>query len=191
MKNHIARVRVDGGWMRKVKPNRSGERKTMATDDVPGANPKNADVLASGCWAEHQDGSLIFVKGTENDQVVYEIYDVAQEPPVYYQDAMRGDAFKKQFSWTPIGTSTEKWTWHDKTPFPWHKVMKTFDKPKPTHADVHDELTAAARVAKSLRLRAQNLSPGDVEHMTEQTVPAGGRTIRDRIQKAIDALFGG
>lgn len=31
----------------------------MATDDVPGANPANADVLCAGCWAEHDDGSKL------------------------------------------------------------------------------------------------------------------------------------
>lgn len=160
----------------------------MATDDVPGANPANADVLKSGCWAEHSDGSLLFVKGTENQQVVYELYDLAQDPPVYYQDAMREEAFKKAFSYPPVGTSPEKWTWHDKTPFPWAKVMKTFDKPRPVHADVHDTLSAAARVAQSLRLRAQKLSPEQVEPSTERTA-SRGRAIVERIQRAIDAFM--
>ena len=162
----------------------------MATQDVPGANPANADKLAAGCWAEHRDGSLIYVKGTENQQVVYELYDVAQVPPVYYQDAMREDAFKTQFSFPPAGTSAEKWTWHDKTPFPWSRVMKTFDKPSPVYADVHDTLTAAARVAQSLRLRARKLDPGVVEPNVEKTEKKG-RAIIDRIQKAIDAFMEG
>ena len=104
----------------------------MATQDCPGANPANADVLAAGCWAEHDDGSLLFVKGTENQQVIYELYDLAQQPPVYYQDAMREDAFKKAFSYPPVGSSPERWTWHDKTNFPWTKVMKTFFRSTPT-----------------------------------------------------------
>lgn len=162
----------------------------MATEDVPGANPKNADVLHSGCWAEHPDGSLLFVKGTEQQQVVYELYDLSQDPPVYYQDAMREDAFKPAFSYPPTGTSSEKWTWHDKTAFPWSRVMKTFDKPRPMHADVHDTLSAAARVAQSLRLRAQRLAPEEIGHMAEQTVPNGGRSIVERIQKAIGVLLG-
>lgn len=37
----------------------------MSTNDVPGANPVNKDILAAGCWAEHADGSLLFVKGNE------------------------------------------------------------------------------------------------------------------------------
>lgn len=159
----------------------------MSTNDVPGANPTHQDVLASGCWAEHQDGSLLFVKGTENQQVVYELYDLAQDPPVYYQDAMRDDAFKASFSYPPVGTSAEKWTWHDKTPFPWNKVMRTFDKPRPVHADVHDTLSAAARVAQSLRLRAQQISEESVGAATDQ-VRTKGRSIMERLERAFAAF---
>lgn len=162
----------------------------MATQDVPGANPANADQLRAGCWGEHHDGSLIYVKGTEGGQVVYEIFDLAIDPPVSYNDALREDAFKQTFSYPPTGSAADKWMWHDKTPFPWSRVMKTFDKPRPAHADVHDTLSAAARVAQSLRLRAQRLQPEDVGHMQEQTVPKGGRPIVDRIQKAIAVLLG-
>jgi len=73
----------------------------MATDDVPGANPANADKLAAGAWAEAFRWLLLYVKGTENSQVVYELYDLAQEPPVYYQDAMREAEFKTAFSYPP------------------------------------------------------------------------------------------
>lgn len=162
---------------------------SMSTNDVPGANPKNADKLATGCWAEHADGSLLFVKGTEGGQIVYELYDVAQTPPVYYQDAMREDAFKKAFSAPPVGQSAEEWTWHDKTPFPWTRVMKTFDKPVPTPADVHDTLSAAARVAESLRLRAQKLSAEALQPQVEQRTRKG-RAIADRISRALEVLLG-
>lgn len=160
------------------------------TNDVPGANPANFDSLKTGAWAEHDDGSLIFVKGVEGTKVIYEIYDLAQSPPVYYQDAMLEDDFKKAFSVPPTGTSAEKWSWHDKTPFVWGKVMKTFDKPRPVSADVHDMLSAAARVAQSLRLRAQKLTPEDVAPATEQTGPKAGSSIIERIQKAIAVLAG-
>lgn len=165
------------------------ERSKMATHDVPGANPANADVLAAGCWAEHEDGSLIYVKGTENDQVVYEIYDLAQDPPVYYQDAMREDAFKKQFSWKPMNPANPiKWAWHDKTPFPWSRVMKTFDKPTPVHADVHDTLSAAARVAQSLRLRAHKLTEEELKDKTDRIVRKG-KSILDRLERAYSAFM--
>lgn len=156
----------------------------MSTHDVPGANPANKDVLAAGCWAEHADGSLIYVKGTERDQVVYEIYDVAQDPPVYYQDAMRKNAFQKQFSHP---TGFEKWTWHDKTPFPWNRVMKTFDRPVPALADVHDTLSAAKRVAESLRLRGERLTEEHLGGRTEQ-VQRKGRSIIDRLARALEAF---
>lgn len=161
----------------------------MSTESVPGANPANADTLHVGCWAEHSDGSLIYIKGTENGQIVFEIYDLAQDPVVYYQDAMREEAFKKAFSFPPVGTSGEKWTWHDKSDFPWDRVMKTFGKPKPEHADVHETLSAAARVAESLRLRGQKLKPEDKEHLTEQELPKGSKNIVKKIQAAIEAFM--
>jgi hypothetical protein len=165
-------------------------RNAMSTLDVPGANPANADELKMGCWAEHEDASLMFVQSVEGDQVVFQLYDLAQQPAIYYQDAMRTDAFKKAFSFPPVGASAEKWTWRDKTPFPWHRVMKTFAKPTPMHADVHDTLSAAARVAQSLRLRAQRLSPEDVAPAIEQPAKKG-RAIIDRIQRALAVLMEG
>lgn len=159
----------------------------MATHDVPGANPDNCDQLAGGAWAEHEDGSLLFVKGTENACIVYELYDLAQDPPVYYQDAMNKDSFERAFSHPPIGDSDEQWTWHDKTPFPWSRVMKTFDKPRPIHADVHDTLSAAARVAESLRLRARQVEQSAVEPRTEQ-IRRKGRSILERIERALEAF---
>lgn len=158
----------------------------MSTNDVPGHVAQNKDVLAAGCWAEHQDGSLIYVKGTENGTVVYEIYDMVT-PPVYYQDAMLEAAFKDQFSFPPAGKSPDKWTWHDKTPFPWSRVMKTFDKPRPAHADVMDQQTAAERVAESLKLRARRVQPSEVEPRTEQ-IREKGKGILERLTRAFDAF---
>jgi hypothetical protein len=161
----------------------------MSTHDVPGANPDNADRLAAGCWAEHDDGSLLYIKGTELGRVIYELYDMDQDPPVYYQDAMFEDAFKKAFSHPPVGASDEDWTWHDKTPFPWDRVMKNFDKPRPQHADVEDQLSAAARVAESLKLRARKLRPESVAPMAEQAgAPKAARGIVQRLQKALEAF---
>lgn len=163
----------------------------MSTNDVPGAVAANADVLAAGCWAEHDDGSLLFVKGTEGGQVVYELYDVAQSPVVYYQDCMRQAAFEEAFTWGKA--SVEKWTWHDKTPFPWSRVMKTFDRPVPQHADVIETLSAAQRVAESLKLRAQRLREHDVSHREEESPEssrARGRRIIDRIAAAFEVLVG-
>ena len=160
----------------------------MSTLDVPGFNPANNDVLAAGCWAEHDDGSLIYVKGTEGGQVVYEIYDTAQDPPVFYQDAMLDVEFKKQFSWVPGDLqSKDKWLWHDKTPFDWGRVMKLFNDPVPQHADVRDQLTAAERVAESLKLRRQQLNKSDVESKMD-VITKKGKSILNRIMKAVEAF---
>jgi hypothetical protein len=94
----------------------------MSTNDVPGANPRNGDELAMGCWAEHDDGSLILVESTEASRIIYSIFDMAKEPPIEYRDAMPEVSFKKTFSWDPK-SANEKWARHDKTPFPWEKII--------------------------------------------------------------------
>lgn len=156
----------------------------MSTQDVPGANPSNADVLAAGCWAEHEDGSLLYVKGTESDQVVYELYDRAHDPVVYYQDAMRKADFETQFSYPPVGASDVKWTWHDKTPFPWGRVMQVVQNPAPQHADVQTFLSAAGRVAEALKLRSKQYADAG---QTEQ-VRSKGRTLLERFNAALEAF---
>ena len=42
----------------------------MSTYDVPGSKAANRDVLVMGAWAEADDGSLIFIEGTEAGSVV-------------------------------------------------------------------------------------------------------------------------
>lgn len=161
----------------------------MATSDVPGANAANADTLHAGCWAEHADGSLIYVKGTEGDRVVYEIYDMAMDPPAVYTDAMTRAGFEKQFSYAPTGKSTDKWTWHDKTPFDWDRVIKHVERPRPGFASAHDQLSAAARVAQSLKLKGRAIDEEELTPRTERR-HARGRDIAERLHAAIDTLFG-
>ena len=70
----------------------------MSTNDVPGANPANADKLGAGSWAEHEDGSLIFVKGTERGDVVYEMFDLSRPgDQLSFTDAIKEDLFKQLF----------------------------------------------------------------------------------------------
>lgn len=161
----------------------------MSTNDVPGFNPAHKDVLAQGCWAEHEDNSLIFVKSVEGGRVIYEIYDMAQDPPVYYQDAMREDAFKQQFSWSAgdTGIPKDKWTWHDKTVFPWDRVIQSIQSPLPQQSSAVATLSAAARVAESLKLRAQELNESVVGHRVDRVVNKT-RSIADRLKKAFDAF---
>lgn len=133
----------------------------MATTDVPGAKAANLDELAVGCWAEdEQKTSLLHVIGTENGQVVFQMYDLTDG--MYYQDAMLEDDFEQEFSFPPTGKSPVRWTWHDKTTFPWDRVMSRFKRPVPQPADVQDTLSAAQKIAKALHLRGRKLTEADV-----------------------------
>ena len=125
----------------------------MSTNDVPGAVAGNADKLAMGCWAEHKDGSLLFVESTEGSRVIYSMFDMAHKPPIEYRDAMPEASFKTTFSWNG---KNEKWTWHDKTPFDWDRVIKSFDDGARYPSRMHIE-TAAKRVAKSLHLKGAEM----------------------------------
>lgn len=153
----------------------------MATNDVPGYKPENRDVLGMGAWAEAEDGSLIFVEGVEAARVVYAMFDLAATPPVQFRDAMNEWDFKKAYSWEPdadpeealpadapkrskkakkdavalIQTAKVCWTWHDKTPFPWDRVMKGGAKPGLEYASAEGQLNAARRVAEALGLQAE------------------------------------
>lgn len=154
----------------------------MSTHDVPGAVATNHDELAMGCWAEHEDKSLIFVESTEGGTVVYSIFDVATTPPVEYRDAMPENVFKSRFSWRPDDDSVlEQWTWHDKEPFEWARVMRAFP-PGARHVSATEEMNAAQRVAQSLNLRADRV------RYREPMQRGSGRTIMERVRDAIKTL---
>lgn len=155
----------------------------MSTHDVPGSNPDNADELAMGCWAEHDDGSLIFVESTEADRVIYSIFDMAKQPPVEYRDAMSTMAFEKAFG---RDADVGPWTWHDKTPFPWDRVIKAGVPDGARHAFAEHQMTAAERVADSLRLRGERISR-DLGHRAETTISRSGG-IWDKLSRAIAEL---
>lgn len=156
----------------------------MSTSDVPGHKPEHNDELAMGCWAEHDDGSLILVESAEGGRVVYSMFDMAEDPPVEYRDAMPEDGFKTHFSWP--GTSFEKWTWHDKTVFPWDRVMAHV-KSGARYPSADALQSAAARVARSLHLRAREIKEDRFKNMTEATARRG-RGVVDKIQRAIQEL---
>jgi hypothetical protein len=155
----------------------------MSTNDVPGANPDNNDELAMGCWAEHTDGSLIFVESTEADRVVYSIFDMSRTPPVEYRDAMPTDTFEDRFS---READEGPWTWHDKTPFDWDRVIKAGVPDGVRAAFADHTLNAARRVADSLRLRAERI-PRDHSHRAE-TVRRRSGAIWDKISRAVAEL---
>jgi len=129
----------------------------VATNDVPGANPVNNDELHVGCWAEHEDGSLIFIEGVEDpNSVIYSVFDMTQDPPLEFRDAMPKDGFEEQFSWNDDDDSI-KWTWHDKTEFPWSRVMGDFP-PGTRSSSAMATLSAAQRVAHRLNLQGKKVS---------------------------------
>lgn len=155
----------------------------MSTHDVPGANPDNNDELGMGCWAEHDDGSMIFVESTEGDRVIYSMFDMLKVPPVEYRDAMPTPAFEKAFGReADIGP----WTWHDKTAFPWDRIIKAGVPDGTRHAFADHQLSAAQRVADSLALRGEQVSR-DLGHRTEQVVKRSGG-IFDKLSRAIAEL---
>lgn len=85
----------------------------MSTNDVPGAIENNHDELAMGCWAEHEDGSLLFVESTEGGRVIYSIFNMSVEPIVEYRDAMPLRGFEDLFSWSrkkkSVSRRRKKW----------------------------------------------------------------------------------
>jgi len=163
----------------------------MSTYDVPGAKTANHDVLAMGCWAEHEDGSLIFVESVENLTVVFSLFDLAVTPPVEYRTTMPEDRFKQRFTWEPDHDKDDDdeqddlpWTWHDKTPFPWDRVLS--DYPAGRHVSAEEEMSAAARVGASLGARAEAVRE------REYAVPGStgsGRSVMDRLRDAADAFL--
>jgi hypothetical protein len=159
----------------------------MSTNDVPGANPKNNDKLAMGVWAEHADGSLIFVESTEGNRVIYSVFDMDKEPPVEYRDAMEMGTFKRTFSWDASGKkagTNEKWTWHDKTPFPWDKVIEEGVDDGPRVPSARQQLNAAERVAESLRLRGAALDREEYSDRLERVFGRFQNTL-NRIHDAV------
>jgi len=163
-------------------------RTKMSTNDVPGANAIHNDVLTMGCWAEHTDSSLIFVDSTEGGRVIYSIFDVATDPITEFRDAMPEQGFKAHFSWKKGIKDSVKWTWHDKTPFPWDRIIKQGAKDGIRYASAHDQLNAAQKVAKSLELYGQNFNYDIHDHVQdiERNIPS--KSIITRIQNAISAL---
>jgi hypothetical protein len=204
----------------------------MSTTDTPGHKPENRDVLGHGCWAEHKDGSLILVQSTEDKRVIYDVFDLkpgvatpegttVSKSVIEYRDVKSEKEFKKDFSYDPAKDKkdgvNEEWTWHDKTPFPWQRVIDAGMKlaelkhVDPTgvltaagnfgsaiggeaepFANADDLLTAAQRVAATLKLKGKAFHPSAASHLTSSK---GGKTakatVMGRIKGAFSALRGG
>lgn len=164
----------------------------MSTNDVPGFNPKNRDELACGCWAEHEDGSLIFVESTEDDRVIYSVFDMEKDPVTEYRDSMKIGAFKKNFSWDSKKKDSERWTWHDKTPFPWDRIIKKGSKDGVRHAHVEDQLNAAERVRKSRESKGKAMVVREVDDREVESrvdrLRSKAKKIIQKLQRAVEEL---
>lgn len=162
----------------------------MSTNDVPGlkdntGKSKHNDELAMGAWAEHDDGSLIFVESVEDGRVVYSVFDLAETEVVEYRDAMSELGFKKAFSWDSDDKIIDSpWTWHDKTAFPWDRVIASGSKQGTRHASADQLLSAAERVARS---RAMHRRQFDYDSALAKAGSVG-RTIVDKVQRALGEL---
>lgn len=162
----------------------------MSHHDVPGANAANGDELAMGCWAEHKDGSLVYVSSTEGGRVVFEMFDDLDKDPITaYRHAMTEREFKRAFSWPPTGTSAVEWTWHDKTPFDWDRIIGKGLRPGMRYASADDQMSAAERVARSMDVRGTRRNRSDYREMVDAVLnhPAARDIIRG-VQDAIDRL---
>lgn len=165
----------------------------MSTNDVPGAEPRNQDKLGIGCWAEAQDGSLLLVEGIDDEKVIYSIFNMAPskldppQPAVEYRDAMPIKGFEKQFSYSkskkPLGGL---WTWHDKTPFPWERIIKEGMPDGVRYSSVEDQLNAAMQVVRARKLLGQGLPVAARPWMNQ--VKDKSSKIIDKIQRAISEL---
>lgn len=151
----------------------------MSTNDVPGANPANNDQLAMGCWAESadHDGSYILVESTENGRVIFLIFDTSRQRTIEFRDAMNEEAFKRRFSWNSSDKST-RWTWHDKTAFPWDVVIKRGARDGTRPAMAADMIEEAGEVADVLRDRV--LGTGDDTAETAASRVAADLGLRGR-----------
>ena len=150
----------------------------MATDCAPGyqgpASDSKNDTLHVGCWAESKDGSLLFVKGVEPtlNRVIFSLYDMSASPIMDFTDSMPIDDFKEFFSWGSVSNKKvkdNKWTWHDKTPFPWSKVVKSGARDGSNFASAADLLSQAARVSQALSITGQTFSKNDVGDFVDKT----------------------
>jgi len=159
----------------------------MATSDVPGSISSNNDTLHSGCWAEAKDGSLILVEGiykdkNNNDTVIYSIFDLNDKNnPIEYRDSMPLNGFETYFN---HDRKTDKWLWHDKTMFPWDKIIKDF-KPGSRMPTADHVISAAEKVAKSRNLHIDKNNTTIKNTKINNNI---GKIIINKIQKAINRI---
>jgi len=80
----------------------------MATMQVPGYRPENADQLHKGCWAE-QGNRVLMLNDLRDGKVAYETR--FRDGQFLGDGEMKVLEFQRSFS-------DAGWLWHDKTPVP-------------------------------------------------------------------------
>lgn len=162
----------------------------MATTDVPGSNPANGDALKLGCWSESKDGSLLLVEGFEQGLCTYCLFDLSGAEPIQYRDRMVDADFRALFV-PPAGTPAE-WTWHDKTPFPWDRVIRQGARPGLDYASAGAQLSAAERLRQRLigqgRQLAQMILDGPQARAQAASHGEDPAAIRDALTATRDAV---
>jgi hypothetical protein len=86
---------------------------------------RSGTLLDAGCWAEHDDGSLLLVGRSEGEWVDYWLFDLAGTPPTIRRYALPKAKFEKVFA----DKGDFLWTWHAKTPFPWDRLTRAINVP--------------------------------------------------------------
>ena len=98
--------------------------------------------------------------------------------------------FEKEFSWTADGKKSEKdrWLWHNRTPFPWDRVIKA-GMPSGTRIPMASGvMTAAQRIADSRQLNGVPADPESVKHRMDLMSMPGVRRMIGGLQRAIGRL---
>ena len=162
----------------------------MSTEDCPGYGNAKADVLKTGCWAEHEDKTLIFIESTEGGRCVYSVFDMSRQPVLEFRDSMAIGAFQREFSWSAgDDTKKDRWTWHNRTPFPWDRVIKAGARDGVRYADVEDQLTAAERIRRRREIqRSQPVDPEEIATRVDHIADKAAQGIIQRVQDAIGKL---
>lgn len=162
----------------------------MSTHDVPGSNPANGDELKMGCWAESKDGSLLLVEGYEQGLCVFCLFDLSGPDPIQYRDRMVEADFRALF--VPKAGDTPEWTWHDKTPFPWDRVIKQGARPGLDYASAEAQLSAAERLRQRLIRQGRQLAGTILGAETARAEAARGgvdpAAVRDALTATRDAV---
>ena len=168
----------------------------MSTQCAPGYKGSNSDsandVLFKGCWAEADAESLLFVEDIDEKDniVIFNIFDLSKDPILDYRDSMTIDDFKEEFSYGSKMNKKikgNKWTWHDKTKFPWKKIIKAGGQDGMRIAEANQVLSLAAQLAAHKHLRG---NPVDKQDKLKYLDPEEKSNMKKLVAKLKNVLDG-